>query len=76
MGRMDFYERHAYHVGKYSRSTPPLGHVIFIYLLFELLSDRSSCARVLACYFLFVFKYYYFLIYWQVFSGLCSDSIL
>ena len=37
MGRMECYERDAYHVGKHSRPTPRLAHVIFylfIYLVY------------------------------------------
>ena len=62
MGRMKCYERDAYHMGKQLRPAPHLAHVIFylfIYYIFDLLSDWSSFAKVLrvACfhYFLFVF---------------------
>ena len=40
MGRMECYKRDAYHVGKHSRPTPRLAHVIFylftvsIYLIY------------------------------------------
>ena len=36
MGSMECYKRDAYHVGKHSRPTPRLAHVIFIYLLINL----------------------------------------
>ena len=33
MGRMERYKRDAYHVGKHSRPTPRLAHVIFYFCL-------------------------------------------
>ena len=57
MGRRECYERDVHHVGKHSRPTPRLTQVIF-YLLFDLLSHRWSCARILTCfsYFSVVFE--------------------
>ena len=57
MGRRECYERDVHHVGKHSRPTPRLAQVIF-YLLFDLLSHRSSCAGILTCfsYFSVVFE--------------------
>ena len=57
MGRRESYERDVHHVGKHSRPTPRLAQVIFD-LLFDLLSHRSSCARILTCfsYFSVVFE--------------------
>ena len=34
MGRMERYKRDAYHVGKHSRPTPRLDHVIFYLLIY------------------------------------------
>ena len=34
MGRMERYKRDAYHVGKHSRPTPRLAHVIFYLLIY------------------------------------------
>ena len=57
MGRMERYKRDAYHVGKHSRPTPRLAHVIFylfIYLFFSIyLIDLLMAVRfsrgLLAC---------------------------
>ena len=53
MGRMECYKRDAYHVGKHSRPTSRLAHIInylFVYLFTYLLSDRLSFARELASF--------------------------
>ena len=62
MGRMKSYKRDSYHVVQHSRPTPRLARVIiylFIYLLtfylLNLVSDRLSFARVLACFVYFLF---------------------
>ena len=47
MGRMECYGRDAYHAGMQLRPTPHLAHDIFylfIYYIFDLLSDWSSLA--------------------------------
>ena len=49
MGRMERYKRDAYHVGKHSRPTPRLAHVIFylfISLFFEYIFDLLVTVRV------------------------------
>ena len=61
MGRIECFKRDAYHVGKHSRPTPPLAHVIlFIYYIFDLVSDRWSFARVLVCFPYFSNNYFKF----------------
>ena len=42
MGRMECYKRDVYHVGKHSRSTPRLAHVIFKYIFDLLMAVRVS----------------------------------
>ena len=62
MGEMGCYKKNVYHVGKHSRPTPRLAHVIIylvIHYIFHLFRDRSSFKRVLPCfrYFSLVFQY-------------------
>ena len=42
MGRMECSKRDVYHVGKHSRPTPRLAHVIFLYIIDLLVTDRVS----------------------------------
>ena len=42
MGRMECYKRDVYHVGKHSRPTPRLAHVIFWYIFDLLVTVRVS----------------------------------
>ena len=42
MGRMECYKTGVYHVGKHSRPTPRLAHVIFLYIIDLLVTDRVS----------------------------------
>jgi len=63
MGRMECYKRDAYHVGKHSRPTPRLAHIInylFVYLFTYLLSDRLTFARELASFRLLSNNYFEF----------------
>ena len=57
MGRMERYKRDAYHVGKHSRLTPRLAHVIFFLILLSSLwlilnhrRGRSSQSCGVNCY--------------------------
>ena len=72
MGRMECYKRDAYHVGKHSRPTPRLAHIInclFGYLFTYLLSDRYSFSRALASFHLFWNNYFEFTVLcWNVLS--------
>ena len=42
MGRLECYKRAVYHVGKHSRPTPRLAHVIFWYIFDLLATVRVS----------------------------------
>ena len=42
MGRMECYKTDVYHVGKHSRPTPRLAHVIFLYIIDLLVTVRVS----------------------------------
>ena len=42
MGRMECYKKDVYHVGKHSRPTPLLAHVIFLYIIDLLVTVRVS----------------------------------
>ena len=41
-GRMECYKTGVYHVGKHSRPAPRLAHVIFLYIIDLLVTDRVS----------------------------------
>jgi len=50
-------------MGKHSRPTPCLPHIIFhlfTFYVFNLLSVRSSFARLLVCFYLFLNNYFEF----------------
>ena len=63
IGRMECCKRDAYDMGKDSRPTPRLPHIIFhlfTFYVFNLLSVRLSFTRVLACFRLFMNNYFEF----------------
>ena len=63
IGRMECCKRDAYDMGKHSRPTPRLPHIIFhlfTFYVFNLLSVRLSFTRVLACFRLFTNNYFEF----------------
>ena len=45
MGRMERYKRDAYHVGKHSRPTPRLAHVIFYLFILVYIFDLLVAVR-------------------------------
>ena len=45
MGRMEGYKRDAYHVGKHSRPTPRLAHVIFYLFILVYIFDLLVAVR-------------------------------